>query len=540
MSLGKGPTQVSERLSESLTNFFRSTNSAKVLSQFQRDESGKIGTEVETIRKYWYDDNDAAQYRVLGADGALTGWSKPARALMCQAILTSALRHIAERRQNATQQAHIAVESTAIISGDGKPLSRAQKLERTHRHVLNTTPDAPFLHVRHKKMITDVNALKVVHNAMSNRPMDAVVIGYAGGMSVDAKEVRGSLHPEEGDSDYAVADFGRSPLASLHATTAGLASAAVGMKDDPRFNFSFPVAKVQRAAQCSDAQAKARLNMTTSDLNVHIAIAVSEFFKEMNSRPDMYDQELGMFASDAEKGSMYLSGAFYLAAIGKAEKESTGVASQLQEPYETTRVNLASVVGQRIQARWESAVKIATAVRTVPPPTQSPPITPKDLGEHSDSDDDMRACAQFLERSRNNAPTAMAPDGGFWAPHPEGTMGDAIAALAVGGAPSVIISFSPETTQPLTQAVEWDDGIFPTPLGDTVSQETSTLSRTYVPAGPDDPDEDQRGNNAVTWINRYLEQHAGWTVLLSRHGNDGRFSFTTLVRRKMAPRFLRV
>ena len=169
-------------------------------------------------------------------------------------------------------------------------------------------------------------------------------------------------------------------------------------------------------------------------------------------------------------------------------------------------------------------MKIATAVQAVPPPTQPPPVTRKGLGEHSDSDDDMRAGAQFLERSRNNAPTTMVPDGGFWAPQPEGSMGDAIAALAVGGAPCAIISFSPEAAQPLTQAVEWDDGIFPTPMGDAVSQETSTLSRTYVPAGPEDPDEDQRGNNAVTWIDRYPEQHEGWTVLLSRQGSDGRFS----------------
>ena len=121
------------------------------------------------------------------------------------------------------------MESTAIISGDGKPLSQAQKLERTHRHVLDTTPNAGFLHVRHKKMTAGVNALKVVHNAMTNRPMDTVVIGYAGGMSVAAKDVRDSLHPEKGNSNYAVADFGRSPLASLHATTTGLASAAIGM-----------------------------------------------------------------------------------------------------------------------------------------------------------------------------------------------------------------------------------------------------------------------------------------------------------------------
>ena len=290
---------------------------------------------MEAIRKYWHD--NAAQYRVLGTGGALTGWSKPARVLMCQAILTGALRHITERRQNATQQAHIAVKSTAIISGDGKPLSQAQKLERTHRHVLNDTPNAGFLHVRHKKLPLNFNALKVVHNAMANRPMGAVVIGYAGGTSVAAKAVRDSLHPEEGDSDHAVADFGRSSLASLHATTAGLASAALDMKDDPRFNFSFLVAKVTRAAKYPDARAKARLNMTTSDFNVHIATAVSEFFKETNSRPDMYHQELSMFTSDAEKASMYSSGAFYLTAIGKAEKESTGLAAQLQQSYETTR-----------------------------------------------------------------------------------------------------------------------------------------------------------------------------------------------------------
>ena len=65
-------------------------------------------------------------------------------------------------------------------------------------------------------------------------------------------------------------------------------------------------------------------------------------------------------------------------------------------------------------------------------------------------------------------------------------------------------------------------------------QKTSTLSRTYVPTGPDDPDKDQRGNGAVEWIDRYLEHHEGWTVLLSRQGQDGRLSFATFVRRTMA------
>ena len=335
-----------------------------MLPQFQCDENGKIGSEVETIRKYWYD-NDK-QYRMVGSDGAPTGWSKPALAMMCQAILTGALRHAADRRKNAVQQAHITVASTAIISGDGTQLPRAQKLERTHRHILHSTPNAPFPRIRHKKMTSDVNALTVVNNAMANRPMDAVVIGYAGDMSDGAKAVHDSLHPEKRDSDYAVADFGRSPLVSLHATTAGLASAAIGMKDEPLYNFSFPAAKVQHIAKCPDVRANAQLNMFTNDLIVHIATAASELFKEMNSRPDMYHQELAMFASDAEKGSMYSSGTFYLMAIGKAEKEATGLALQLEESYETTRVNLASAVGQRIQARWESAVKIAKAVRVAP------------------------------------------------------------------------------------------------------------------------------------------------------------------------------
>ena len=41
---GKGSTHLSEKLSDSLTSFFRDTIRAKVLSQFQRDENGMIGT----------------------------------------------------------------------------------------------------------------------------------------------------------------------------------------------------------------------------------------------------------------------------------------------------------------------------------------------------------------------------------------------------------------------------------------------------------------------------------------------------------------
>jgi hypothetical protein len=114
---GKGSNQVSAKLSDSLTNFFRDTKHAKVLSQFQRDENGKIGTEVEAIRKCWH--ANTSQYRLIGTDGAPTGWSKPARVLMCRAILTGTLRHITERRRNATQQAHIDVKLTAVLSGDG-------------------------------------------------------------------------------------------------------------------------------------------------------------------------------------------------------------------------------------------------------------------------------------------------------------------------------------------------------------------------------------------------------------------------------------
>ena len=71
-------------------------------------------------------------------------------------------------------------------------------------------------------------------------------------------------------------------------------------------------------------------------------------------------------------------------------------------------------------------------------------------------------------------------------------------------------------------------------MGDNREQLTSTISRTYAPAGPHDPDDDQQGHNPVEWTNRYLDTHAGWTVLLSRRGQDGRLSLATFVRRKPA------
>ena len=337
-----------------------------MLLQFQRDENGKIGPEVETIRKRWH--ANASQYRLVGADDTPIGWSKPARVMMCQAILTGALRHITKRRLSETQQDHIDVELTAVISGDGEPLSSTQKLERTQQHVLNFTPTGAFLQVRHNKLPLDYNARSVVQNAMENRPMDAVMIGYAGSMSVAAKAVHDFLHPPaEGGSSHSVADFGRSPLAPLHAATAGLASAALGMTDHPRFNLPFLMAKVTQAAKCLDARAKTRLNVNTGDLYLHIAIRAHNLFKEMSSRPDVYHPELSMFASDGEKASMYSSGNFFLTAIGKAEKGPTGSASRLQTAYETTQVNLASTVGQRVQSRWDAAVNIAAAVKTAPP-----------------------------------------------------------------------------------------------------------------------------------------------------------------------------
>ena len=73
-------------------------------------------------------------------------------------------------------------------------------------------------------------------------------------------------------------------------------------------------------------------------------------------------------------------------------------------------------------------------------------------------------------------------------------MDDAVVALAVIGTPCVIVFLSPGAERPFTQITERDDGIFPAPLGDEEEQKTSTLSRMYVPAGPDDPDKHRRGN----------------------------------------------
>ena len=47
--LEKGLDQLSATLSDSLIDFYRRATRMKVLSQFQRDENGKIGSEVETI-----------------------------------------------------------------------------------------------------------------------------------------------------------------------------------------------------------------------------------------------------------------------------------------------------------------------------------------------------------------------------------------------------------------------------------------------------------------------------------------------------------
>jgi hypothetical protein len=114
-------------------------------------------------------------------------------------------------------------------------------------------------------------------------------------------------------------------------------------------------------------------------------------------------------------------------------------------------------------------------------------------------------------------------------------MDDATAALAITGVPCAVVSFSPKEDEPLTQVVEWDDGVFPSPMDHKTPQLTTTISRTYVPAGPNDPDAGQRGNDPTEWIERYLDTHPGWTVLLTRRGPDGRLSFATFVRRGPAP-----
>ena len=174
------------------------------------------------------------------------------------------------------------------------------------------------------------------------------------------------------------------------------------------------MAKITRAAKCTDKRAKQALNVTTSDLNLHIAVQAHNFVSEMSSRPDEYYLELSLFASDEEKASMYSSDNFYLTALGKAEKEeSTGSASQLREAVETTQTNMASTVGQRIKGRWEAAVNIAAVVKTVPPSKPAPPATRQGLGGDSDdSDEELRAGAQYLRRARQHATATAGASGG--------------------------------------------------------------------------------------------------------------------------------
>ena len=214
--LGKGPDNLSEKLSHTLTDVFKRTERVKVLSQFQRDSDEKIDSETEVIRKLWH--ANALQYRPIGADGKPEGWSRPARVMMCQAILTGALRHVAKRRLQTAKQDHVEVKLTAVIADDGEPLSTAQKVERTHAFVLHKVPTVDLLRHKHEKMSFDANAQSVIRNAMGNRPTDPVIIGYAGKMSTAAKATRESLGPDEGSSSHSIADFGRLSLAPLHAS----------------------------------------------------------------------------------------------------------------------------------------------------------------------------------------------------------------------------------------------------------------------------------------------------------------------------------
>ena len=284
--LKKGPDDLSERLSRTLIDVFQRDERVQVLSQFQRDTDGNIDPETEVIRKLWH--SNATQYRPIGTDGKSEGWSRPAQVMMCQAILTGALRHVAKRRLRTAQQEHVDVKLTATIADDGAPLSAAQKAERTHAFILHSAPTERFLRHKHKEMAFDANARTVIRNAANSRPTDPVVIGYAGKMSAAAKSIGESLDPAKGDSSHSVADFGRLPFAPLHAATAGLASSAMGMQDASRFNFNTLVSKVTTAAKCRDKHSKAAMNITTTDLIVHVAALAHLFFKEMGARPDVY------------------------------------------------------------------------------------------------------------------------------------------------------------------------------------------------------------------------------------------------------------
>ena len=152
----------------------------------------------------------------------------------------------------------------------------------------------------------------MIQNATNGRPTDPVIIGYAGKMSAAAKSTGESLDPAKGVSSYSVADFGRLPFAPLHAATAGLASSAMGMQDASRCNFSTLVSKVTAAAKCPDKHSKAAMNATTTDLIVHVAALAHLLFKEMGARPDAFQTEDGMFASDEEKASAFTNERFFI------------------------------------------------------------------------------------------------------------------------------------------------------------------------------------------------------------------------------------
>jgi hypothetical protein len=254
--LGKGPGKLSEKLRDTLTDVLWRATRVKVLTQFQRDSDEKIDQETEVIRKFWH--ANAPQYRPVGVNGKPEGWSRSARVMMCQAILTGALRHIAKRRLQTAQHDHVKVELTAVIADDGEPLSTAHKVERTHAYILRKVPTGTFLNYKHEMMSLDLNAQSAIRNAMNNRPTDPAIIGYAGKMSAPAKAIRASLDPDKGKSSYSVADFGRLPLAPLHAATAGLASSAMGMKDYSRFNLSALTSKVAAAAKCHDKKLQSK------------------------------------------------------------------------------------------------------------------------------------------------------------------------------------------------------------------------------------------------------------------------------------------
>ena len=72
--------------------------------------------------------------------------------MMCQAILTGALRHVAKRRLQAAKQDQVEVKLTAVIADDGEALSTAQKAERTHASILNDVPTTAFLRHKHAQM----------------------------------------------------------------------------------------------------------------------------------------------------------------------------------------------------------------------------------------------------------------------------------------------------------------------------------------------------------------------------------------------------